>query len=207
MRSTEQKERLIDAVERCFARSGIEKTSMSDVAGEAGVSRQTVYRTFKGRSSLLRAVVLRTVDRHWRAVSVLCGDCETLQEWLVQAIIHCVEEIPTEPQHLLMKQLRAYDEGMAVVLTDEGLEPAIRAMRPHYEKALRQQLIKPGLTITLMAEWLYRIIHSYIVLPTNRLTSEQSLREWLGTAVIAAFFVASPIQTTRQGQRSSRHRK
>lgn len=207
MCSAEQEQRLIDAVECCFDRSGIERTSMSDVAKQAGVSRQTVYRYFNGRSSLLRAVVLRTVRRHWSEMSIVCGACESLHEWLVEAIFHCVREIPKEPQHRLMTQLRAYDEGMLVVLTDEGLDPAITAMRVHYEEALRRRLMKPGLTMPLIAEWLYRIIHSYVVLPTSRLTSDESLREWLSVAVISALFVPSSNQVTRQIPKSRRQRE
>jgi AcrR family transcriptional regulator len=51
------KELLKQAAERCVERYGIEKTTMEDVAREAGVSRPSVYRYFQDRDDLLLAVM------------------------------------------------------------------------------------------------------------------------------------------------------
>ena len=52
----------LDAAERCFARFGIAKTSMDDVAQEAGFSRTTLYRYFRDRESLIVASVKQRVE-------------------------------------------------------------------------------------------------------------------------------------------------
>ena len=44
MSAAEARELLLDATERCFERYGIAKTTIDDIADEAGVSRGTVYR-------------------------------------------------------------------------------------------------------------------------------------------------------------------
>jgi AcrR family transcriptional regulator len=65
-----QHERIIDAAERCFDRWGAAKTSIDDVANEAGLSRATVYRYFGNRSELITAVGIRAWDRasrEWHA--------------------------------------------------------------------------------------------------------------------------------------------
>ncbi len=36
--------RILDAAERCFARAGIHRTTMQDVASEAGMSPGNLYR-------------------------------------------------------------------------------------------------------------------------------------------------------------------
>ncbi|MEL7117040.1 MAG: TetR/AcrR family transcriptional regulator [Pseudomonadota bacterium] len=40
-----------------FAKFGVAKTTMSDIAAEAGVARQTVYNAFPGKPELLRGAV------------------------------------------------------------------------------------------------------------------------------------------------------
>src|SRR4051812_23539304 len=50
---------LIEAAERCFARFGVERTTMNDVAREAHVHRATVYRHFAERNDLITAVLLK----------------------------------------------------------------------------------------------------------------------------------------------------
>jgi AcrR family transcriptional regulator len=51
------KELLKRAAERCVDRHGIHKTTMEDIAREAGVSRPSVYRYFEDRDELILAVM------------------------------------------------------------------------------------------------------------------------------------------------------
>jgi AcrR family transcriptional regulator len=55
--------RILDAVFSCAERYGLGRTTISDVAKEARLSRQTVYRYFAGRHELLAALVLREEER------------------------------------------------------------------------------------------------------------------------------------------------
>ena len=50
------REQIVKAARACFLRFGTEKTSMSDVAREAGLSRGTVYRYFDDRADLIEGV-------------------------------------------------------------------------------------------------------------------------------------------------------
>ena len=50
-------EKIVDAAAAMFGRYGYSKTTMGDIAAEAGVSRQTVYNAFPGKEEILRAAV------------------------------------------------------------------------------------------------------------------------------------------------------
>jgi AcrR family transcriptional regulator len=52
----ETRSRILDAAIDCFVHFGNDKTTVSDVARAAGVSRQTVYRYYSDRTALLEAV-------------------------------------------------------------------------------------------------------------------------------------------------------
>src|SRR6478735_8167944 len=54
-------DRILDGALACVARVGVAKTTLDDVAKEAGCARATVYRAFPGRQALLRAVLDREV--------------------------------------------------------------------------------------------------------------------------------------------------
>ena len=56
---TPQAARLLDAACTCIARVGVAKTTLDDVAREAGCSRATLYRYFPGKQQLLGALVAR----------------------------------------------------------------------------------------------------------------------------------------------------
>src|SRR5579884_535271 len=57
--SADGRNRLLDAADACFARYGVVKTTMADVAAEAGISRATLYRYFGDRDQLILGVLLR----------------------------------------------------------------------------------------------------------------------------------------------------
>ena len=62
------RDRLLDAAEACFERSGISKTTVEDIAKQASVSRATVYRYFAGRDAVVSGVILRATERYLERV-------------------------------------------------------------------------------------------------------------------------------------------
>lgn len=57
--SDERQEQILNAAARVIIRLGYDKTTMQDIAGEAGVSRRTVYLYFKGKEELFEALLYR----------------------------------------------------------------------------------------------------------------------------------------------------
>jgi TetR/AcrR family transcriptional regulator, acrAB operon repressor len=55
------REALIDAAERVFRREGVSRTSLAEIAAEAGVTRGAIYWHFRDKSELLDAMCARTV--------------------------------------------------------------------------------------------------------------------------------------------------
>jgi TetR/AcrR family acrAB operon transcriptional repressor len=56
--------RLLSAAARLFARWGFDKTSVDDIAREAGVSKGGVYLEFSNKDALFKAVVYRELSRY-----------------------------------------------------------------------------------------------------------------------------------------------
>lgn len=51
---SERELNILQAAERVFLRYGVKRASMSDVAQEAGISRQTLYKAFRSKDDILR---------------------------------------------------------------------------------------------------------------------------------------------------------
>ena len=76
--------RIIDGTLTCLARHGTAKTTVDDIARQAGVSRATVYRVFPGgRDEILAAVVDTEMARLFSALGVRMGEAHDLTEALV----------------------------------------------------------------------------------------------------------------------------
>jgi AcrR family transcriptional regulator len=69
----EARERLLDAAERCFLRWGPAKTTLDDIAEEAGVSRATVYRYLDSRIDLIIDLNIRNSRRGQESLDARLG--------------------------------------------------------------------------------------------------------------------------------------
>ena len=57
--ATDVRDRILDATLTCLGRVGLTKTTLDDVAREAGCARATLYRYFPGKQPLVNALVAR----------------------------------------------------------------------------------------------------------------------------------------------------
>jgi AcrR family transcriptional regulator len=153
--------RVLDATLTCIARVGVAKTTLDDVAREAGCARATVYRYFPGKQPLLNAVVAREADRIAAAVLRAARDADTLTD-AASAVLMTGAEL-----------LLAHD-ALRFVLTVEPelLLPHISFARGDVMLALCASRVAPAFTRFLdpehslrLAEWLVRIGLSYLCSP------------------------------------------
>ncbi len=59
----ERETRILDAAERLITRYGYNKTTISDIAHEAGISKGAVYLHFSSKEALFEELVLRAVEQ------------------------------------------------------------------------------------------------------------------------------------------------
>lgn len=55
------RDRLLTAAERCYAQRGVARTTIVDIAREAGVHRSTVYVYFQSKDEVLAACFVRSM--------------------------------------------------------------------------------------------------------------------------------------------------
>jgi AcrR family transcriptional regulator len=161
--SPQLSDRVLDSALACVARVGIAKTTLDDVAKEAGCARATVYRAFPGRQALTQAVLDREIAAVARRVFDAARDAETLAEAIEAVILTAAITFKThaalgfiiehEPE-LVAPQL-SFDRGSAL-LTSAGtvVAPAFARFLP-LDRAER------------LGEWVARITLSYLCNPID----------------------------------------
>ncbi len=98
------RERIIAATTRCIDRMGVPKTTLSNVAEELGVTRQTVYRYFPSLAELLSAVAETGAASFLDRMTAHLAGVETPLEVVVEATVFALQEIPGEPRIGLLLQ-------------------------------------------------------------------------------------------------------
>jgi AcrR family transcriptional regulator len=99
--------RVIDAVVACAGRWGIDKTTVDDVAREAGMSRATVYRLFPGgKPSIVHLATRREVVALVAGIVERVEACDDLTDALVEMVSGSTRAIEAQPA---VAYMRAHD--------------------------------------------------------------------------------------------------
>ncbi len=83
--------KILKAAEAMFLRYGVVKTTMDDIAKEAGVSRPTVYRYFGDRDSLIIALIETRSRRLFDKARDYLRERSTFAEQIVDGLIFLVD--------------------------------------------------------------------------------------------------------------------
>ena len=123
---------ILDAADRMIGRYGLRKTTMEDVAREAGCSRGTVYGYFKSKQDLALASIDRVVKQAHSQMATEAAMGETPAERLfrmlvarvavriekVRDITQSLDSIFAEVRPAYMQRRRAYFETEAQMLAE-----------------------------------------------------------------------------------------
>lgn len=85
---TDREISIAQAALRCYQAKGVRKTTMTDVAKAAGVTRQTVYNTFPNTDAVLRGAIRLYIGELWNQIVEAWQTCDTLDQKLDVLLQH-----------------------------------------------------------------------------------------------------------------------
>lgn len=125
----EARQRIVDAAARCIDRHGVAKTTLSDVAADLGVTRQTVYRHGGSMNEIVSQVAAQGaaafVDRLVAHLAGVGGPAEAV----VEGFVFCVETVPHDPRLNLLLELGDAGTFGRAATSPETLEYGARMLR------------------------------------------------------------------------------
>ncbi len=155
--------RILDAAFTVLTRNGLAKLSLEDVASEAEVSRQTVYRHFGSRDGLLSAVIVRDEEEMLDLVREAADGVDDLQvaiELGVNAVLHATAAHP-----LLQHLLRTEPDALLPFLTLAS-GPVIGIVGPAVAEIVVARTPVIGLeSLEFLGDMVGRVVVSYAINP------------------------------------------
>ncbi len=186
-------ERLLQATFACVARYGIAKTTVEDVAREAGISRATVYRQFPGgKDQLIGDTIRWEATRFFADLAVAIEHAPDFMTTLEEAIVfardalgqHAVFQkvLETEPD-LLLPQLSVDDQRIRALVAT--------FLKTHLEPEAAR--LTPGLTVDQVADHVARLLMSFFNSQGSwDLTDRDDVRRVVRTELLAGVFATAP---------------
>jgi AcrR family transcriptional regulator len=126
------RDRILDATERLLGRLGYQKTTMDDIAHEAGIGRRTIYLHFPSKEEVALATIDRIVERLLYRLRALAESDQPWDERLrrmllervlfrfdsVQSYFHGIDEIFRSLRAAYMARRARYFEQEAMIFAD-----------------------------------------------------------------------------------------
>jgi TetR/AcrR family transcriptional regulator len=176
---------ILDAARRCYLENGISATGMKEVADCAGLARSTVYRYFPGRDDLLVATIKGEVELLNIRLRKRLAKYPDPADQVVEGMIVAIKEVPRRP---LLRAVFASDEDARArhaiwssdVIVRLGEELMDHVIRPARDAGLLQDAVRPE----ILVEWVYRVLLSFLTLPSNWVRSDAQLRATLHALLV-----------------------
>ncbi|MFJ9389808.1 TetR/AcrR family transcriptional regulator [Nocardioides sp. NPDC101246] len=153
-------ERILDAAGELFVERGVDKPGMDEVARAAGCSRATLYRYFENRQALIHAFAHREARLITKQVAEATTDVSDPRRRVVEAVISCLAAVRERPH------LAAWYAGDSTLLREVLHDsPIIRGSAESY--------LASGATDPDLADWVLRIILSFLISPGDDVEAER----------------------------------
>jgi AcrR family transcriptional regulator len=124
------RDRILAGAERCIARHGVRKTTMEDIASEAGMSRPGVYRYFSDRDNLLMELITRHARQLRDDAQKFISRQTGFQDQIVEGLLYTARKASLDPvtRYLVQPESstlgrRIIESGMMEMLAAETFDP------------------------------------------------------------------------------------
>lgn len=181
------RQRIIAATRACVETFGAAKTTVSVVATELGVTRQTVYRYYPSHAELLEAVAQAGLADFAKRMTAHLATYDSAADVAIEAIVWAVEEIPSEASIGLLLQAgetEVFGRDVTTTMSFSIGADILRDVPVDWSEIGVQDDELEGL-----AEMLMRLFVSLLQYPADPPRSADDIRalvrRWLGPALNA----------------------
>lgn len=163
-RSQDTRARILDAAFDAVATFGLSRLTVEDVARQAGLARQSVYRYFGSKDELVAALVIREMEAFLDGVREAHARHTDLEAAMREAALFCLRTVREHP--LLDRLLASEPETLLPYLTTRAGPVVARAREVLEELAAERVGGRSGL-VHRTADVAVRAVVSYALTPSD----------------------------------------
>jgi AcrR family transcriptional regulator len=182
---------IIAAARRCYLADGIAATGMKEVAAAAGIARSTLYRYFPGRDELLVATVKVEMEAFNDWIRQQQAGMQDPADLLVEGLVMAVRELPKRPLLFAVFASEQDSRARRVVWASQAIVHFGEELMDHVVKPAQQAgLLQDAVPPEVLVEWVYRLLLSFLTLPSNWIESDDELRATLHALLVPVLLKA-----------------
>ena len=192
MSSDPMVDRILDAALEAATVHGVTRTSMSDVADRAAISRPTLYKRFGSKDELVAAVVAREANRMIRQVLDAVAPVDDPTEAIQTATLVALRAARDHP--LLDRVIRTEPETLVPILIADP-SPIMTFGRAAMAPGIREKAPElSDLAVRRVSDLLIRLLVSYALTPPD--DPPEVVATSIATLITSALAAFPPVPTT-----------
>lgn len=124
------RDRIVEAASRCLAKDGLDRTFISGIAREAGVSRQTIYNHFTSKEQIVDAAIEHAATTASALMVAVAEYSSSAAEFAVELCMAALAEFPRNPAISPLIDVLEGSDARARVMQPEVIATARRDLEP-----------------------------------------------------------------------------
>jgi AcrR family transcriptional regulator len=193
--ATDTRELIIESAYACFAKHGLQKTTIVDIARGAAVSRSTIYEYFSDKGAILEACAEHASEQFYREMSKAMDAGSSLEEKL-----SCAAVFVTQARRAIASKEYFDEDAISLLLTKDAavlLRECVDFFAPYLSAAKLTGEVRKELDVEAAGEWFARILFSLFSTPSATLDLDDP-------AVVAQFVCAHVVRGFSADRRPGR---
>jgi AcrR family transcriptional regulator len=185
--ATETSELIIQAAYACFAKQGLQKTTIVDIARRANVSRSTIYEYFSDKGAILEACAEHASEQFYREMSKAMDRGASVEEKLSHAAVFV-----TQARRVISSEKYFDEDAVSLLLTKDAavlLRECVEFIAPYLSAAKLTGEVRKDLDVDAAGEWFARILFSLFSTPssTRDMDDPKVVSEFVRAHVVRGF--------------------
>ncbi len=184
MSATDTRTRILEAAVACVERWGLAKTSIEDVANEAGLSRATVYRHFGGgRDELVTETIAWEVAKYLGRLAEAVEPEQGIEAKLVRGLVFGHQAVD---DHLLLQRVLSTEPDLFMADFQPVMPVMAALLHAEALRLLADERLRPGIDAEEAAGYVTGLFLSYLGSPGQwDLTDEAAVHRLVRTQFLA----------------------
>ena len=156
MTKVSRREHIIETTLRCIEKFGVNKTTLDDVAAEAGMGRMTLYRVFRTRNDLLNAAALSRLKLIGEGVAPLIRSYNRFEDAIIMGSLESIALAKSDPYYLqIVEALDDLSREKLLLSTDTLVQKFFAdSWGNTFQKAREKGLLKDDISDNEIFIWL-----------------------------------------------------
>jgi TetR/AcrR family transcriptional regulator len=154
------RDRIVDAARICFMRDGVRRTTMSHVAEEAGVVRQTLYDWVGSKEELVDLAMVRRTRELGELIRARgVDDGLTAGEQIVDLLTAMVQLAGSDPEFELLAQAMPEGHAFAFLAGPSELTDMVEGLlTPFFDRARAEGRLREDRGTRALAAWTQSVL-------------------------------------------------